>query len=244
MAFQAPMSAQYVAATVSETWPSLVPAFSAPNRSVARRPAPQRQTAPARTEERGQVISTRRAESSALPDFMASVRTASIRSASPMALPVMTASNILSALPKGSLRYASPLSRSFASRAFSTTTRFGPFNLRAPHRTSFVGFSQQRTLFGSSWGSSSNGQRNLLGHLEQTANNNPGSATAQIAFYQALIRANMPEILVERYQTGRYASNQACENVYMRALERVGAAENGSFGAATGKLAGEQSNQM
>ncbi|KAK0939203.1 i-AAA protease yme1 [Friedmanniomyces endolithicus] len=244
MAFQAPMSAQHIAAAVSETWPSLVVAFSVPIRSVARRPAPQRHTAPARTDERGEVTSTRQVESSALPDFMASVPTASIKSASPMALPVMTASNILSALPKGSLRYASPLSRGFASRAFSTTTRLGPLNLRAPPRTSFVAFSQQRTLFGSSWGSSSNGQRNLLGHLEQTANNNPGSATAQIAFYQALLRANMPEILVERYQTGRYASNQACENVYMRALERVGAAENGSFGAATGKLAGEQSNQM
>jgi len=244
MAFQAPMSAQHIAATFSETWPSLLAALSAPIPSVARRPAPRRQTAPARTEERGEVISTRQAENLALPGFMASYSTAIVRPAGPMALPVMIASNILSALPKGSLRYASPLSRTFASRTFSSTTRFGPYNLRAPPRTSFVGLSQQRTLFGSSWGSSSSGQRNLLGHLEQTANNNPGSATAQIAFYQALLRANMPEILVERYQTGRYASNQACENVYMRALERVGAAESGTFGAATGKLAGEQGNQM
>lgn len=71
--------------------------------------------------------------------------------------------------------------------------------------------------------------------MEQTANNNPGSATAQNAFYQALLRANMPEILVERYQTGRYASNAACESAYLKALERVGGAETG------GKMVGGRS---
>lgn len=71
--------------------------------------------------------------------------------------------------------------------------------------------------------------------MEQTANNNPGSATAQNAFYQALLRANMPEILVERYQTGRYASNAACESAYLKALEHVGAAETG------GKMVGGRS---
>ena len=58
--------------------------------------------------------------------------------------------------------------------------------------------------------------------MEQTANNNAQSATAQNAFYQALLRANMPEIVVERYSTGRYASNAACESAYFRALERAG----------------------
>lgn len=64
--------------------------------------------------------------------------------------------------------------------------------------------------------------QNLLAHMEQTANNNPTSATAQNAFYSALLRANMPAIVVERYQTGRYASNPACEATYHRALESVG----------------------
>ncbi|KAL8785394.1 MAG: hypothetical protein Q9213_003400 [Squamulea squamosa] len=58
--------------------------------------------------------------------------------------------------------------------------------------------------------------------MEQTANNNPTSATAQNAFYSALLRANMPAIVVERYQTGRYASNPACEATYQRAVESVG----------------------
>ena len=58
--------------------------------------------------------------------------------------------------------------------------------------------------------------------MEQTANNNPSSATAQNAFYSALLRANMPAIVVERYQTGRYATNAAAQGTYMKALERIG----------------------
>lgn len=76
--------------------------------------------------------------------------------------------------------------------------------------------------------------------MEQTANNNPGSVTAQNAFYQALLRANMPEILVERYNTGRYASNAACENAYTKALERIGAAETQSLGSLAGRTPGGQ----
>lgn len=83
-------------------------------------------------------------------------------------------------------------------------------------RSKFLSPIQRRTIFG--MGSS----QNLLAHMEQTANNNPTSATAQNAFYSALLRANMPAIIVERYQTGRYASNPACEATYHRALESVG----------------------
>ncbi|KAL9116511.1 MAG: hypothetical protein Q9187_006965 [Circinaria calcarea] len=68
--------------------------------------------------------------------------------------------------------------------------------------------------------------------MEQTANNNPTSATAQNAFYSALLRANMPAIVVERYQTGRYATNPACDTLYHRALERVGFTE-GTLGPNT-----------
>lgn len=44
---------------------------------------------------------------------------------------------------------------------------------------------QQRTLFGST-----NPSQGLLAQLEETANRNPASATAQNAFYQALLRVN------------------------------------------------------
>ena len=66
--------------------------------------------------------------------------------------------------------------------------------------------------------------------MEQTANNNPTSATAQNAFYAALLRANMPAIIVERYQTGRYATNPACQATYVKALEKIGQADPGLVG--------------
>ena len=69
--------------------------------------------------------------------------------------------------------------------------------------------------------------RNTLGHLESTANSNPGNGAAQAAFYSALLRAGMPELVIERYENGRYASNMACENVYTRALDRMGRATAG-----------------
>jgi ATP-dependent metalloprotease len=62
----------------------------------------------------------------------------------------------------------------------------------------------------------------MLAHTERTANNNPTSATAQSAFYTALLRANMPKIIIERYQTGRYASNPAADAAYLKALQMTG----------------------
>lgn len=108
------------------------------------------------------------------------------------------------------------------------------------HRPSgpFVGTvglrTQKRTLFGVGDSVSRN-----LPHLEETANKNPSSATAQNAFYQALLRANMPAIIVERYQTNQFASNTACEGVYHKALGMMGAADGGMAG---GQLAGQQGN--
>jgi ATP-dependent metalloprotease len=76
--------------------------------------------------------------------------------------------------------------------------------------------------------------------MEETANKNPTSATAQNAFYQALLRANMPAIIVERYQTNQFASNAACENAYHKALAGLGQTDPGAaanqFGAQTGNL--------
>lgn len=64
--------------------------------------------------------------------------------------------------------------------------------------------------------------------MEQTANNNPTSATAQNAFYSALLRADMPAIVAERYQSGRYATNSACETTYQRALEKLAKTDGAS----------------
>ncbi|KAI1106447.1 peptidase family M41-domain-containing protein [Jackrogersella minutella] len=63
--------------------------------------------------------------------------------------------------------------------------------------------------------------RNLLAHMEESANRNPTSATAQNAFYQALLKANMPAIIVERYQSGRFATNPAAAEAYQKALSSL-----------------------
>ncbi|KAI1327664.1 ATP-dependent metallopeptidase HflB [Xylariaceae sp. FL0255] len=69
--------------------------------------------------------------------------------------------------------------------------------------------------------------RNLLARMEESANRNPTSATAQNAFYQALLKANMPAIIVERYTSGRFASNAAATDTYNKALSML----TGSTGA-------------
>ena len=75
--------------------------------------------------------------------------------------------------------------------------------------------------------------------MEQTANNNPSSATAQNAFYSALLRANMPAIVVERYQAGRYATNAAAQATYVRALERLGQTDAAATVSASGVPQGQ-----
>ncbi len=75
--------------------------------------------------------------------------------------------------------------------------------------------------------------QNMLAHAERTANNNPTSATAQSAFYSSLMRANMPKIVIERYQSGRYAANPAGDASYLKALQMTGSVPApGSVGAA------------
>ncbi|KAI1780788.1 peptidase family M41-domain-containing protein [Hypoxylon cercidicola] len=70
--------------------------------------------------------------------------------------------------------------------------------------------------------------RNLLAQREESANRNPTSAAAQNAFYQALLRANMPAIVIERYHSGRFATNPAATDAYQKALNML--TQNGSQG--------------
>lgn len=125
------------------------------------------------------------------------------------------------------LQAANPLflgtsSMSRTTRSYSTLPPFRLIRHYRPIKSSLPGIVQRRALIA---GSSS---QNLLAHMEQTANNNPTSPTAQNAFYSALLRADMPAILVERYQSGRYASNAACETTYHRALEKLARTEGAS----------------
>jgi len=161
---------------------------------------------------------------------------------SPHFITGMQFSRLPSSRAMSSLRH--PLQRSPASVPTALTDITSRALTRSPSllpRPCQLLIPQRRTLFGA------NTSQHLLAHMEQTANNNPQSATAQNAFYSALLRANMPEILIERFQTGRFASNPACEQLYLRALERVGAAESGNTGTVTqlgGQTSGINNDQL
>lgn len=149
--------------------------------------------------------------------------------------------NLVAGIPQGACAAVNPIAR----RAFirPATTRkmstFSAFNLHQPKRPfTKIHRPQQRTLFGT------NASRNLLAHMEETANKNPNNANVQYAFYQALLRANMPSIVVERFQTGQFASNTACETAYQKALAGMGQGEadfsGGNVSGQTGSLNNQQ----
>lgn len=113
--------------------------------------------------------------------------------------------------------WASP---SLASRVFSpSSSRSYSTSLNRPrHAPQPLGLSklqQQRFLFGGP-------SHNILAQKEKTANNNPHNVNAQNSFYQDLLRANMPAIVVERYRSGHFASNELSEAIYFKALNLVG----------------------
>ncbi|KAK2879534.1 hypothetical protein FQN49_000788, partial [Arthroderma sp. PD_2] len=159
------------------------------------------------------------------------VRTQSARLSLPDGLGVDTL--ITAAEQNLSMRQSSPLTMLLqGSRAGSLTSQLSRLsNSRRHHST--LSFSQlnrptaiskpsglshlqtQRFLFGGS-------SQNYLGHAERSANNNPGSAAAQNSFYNALLKANMPGIIIERYRSGKFAGNTLSEATYRKALQKVG----------------------
>lgn len=86
--------------------------------------------------------------------------------------------------------------------------------------------------------------RNMLANLEAAANRNPGSPTAQNAFYQVLLRANMPAIVVERYNSGRYAKNQAVDDAYAKALAMLSGNKTGAVAPAAAQNNSGLSNEQ
>lgn len=144
-------------------------------------------------------------------------------------------------MPKGTFAAVNPIVRHAPFKPFARRqmTTFSAFKFQQ-HRTTSTGIvkPQQRTIFGSSV------SRNLLAHIEETANKNPTSATAQHAFYQALLRQNMAAIVVERYQTGQFATSPACEALYQKALASLGQGDggfsDGNFSGNTGNLNNQQ----
>ncbi|KAF2841827.1 intermembrane space AAA protease IAP-1 [Patellaria atrata CBS 101060] len=104
-----------------------------------------------------------------------------------------------------------------SSKYYSTMNRLETLGLRPIARPYSPGLIQRRTLFGLS--SSSNNQ---LAYREQAANNNPKSAYSQYAFYSSLLANNLPQIVVQRYQTGQFARNASVDDIYEKALKMMG----------------------
>ncbi|KIV83151.1 hypothetical protein PV11_05202 [Exophiala sideris] len=190
-----------------------------------------------------------------IPDFMHAVATSSLQSGLPH-------TNLRQSLPSMSPNFRSimmphqtPLSS--LRRAFSTgaprtaattvpTRDVGPVRRRTQSSMTSLLFGPPRK--GGSNSTTSRRQftttfqpasQNMLAHAERTANNNPTSATAQNAFYSALLRSNMPKIVIERYQSGRYATNPSVDATYLKALQMTGSvpAPGSTPGFAGGNMA-------
>ncbi|RAH71499.1 i-AAA protease YME1 [Aspergillus aculeatinus CBS 121060] len=229
MAFQVPFSMPNLAAVTSDAWPSLSKILNAPWKLIehsASASAPQLK----RTGHETSSIETRQI---ALPECLTTVSSEALRSAvmykpaaSGMTRSLFAATTLWVPPSTASRRLATP-----ASRLFSTLTA-NPTRIRhAPHLHGLSRLQQQRYLFGGP-------SQALLAQREKTANNNPSSANAQNAFYQALLRANHPAIILERYRSGYFASNAATEAIYHKALQRV----NGIDGSTSFLGANQQSN--
>jgi ATP-dependent metalloprotease len=103
-------------------------------------------------------------------------------------------------------------------RQFSTMSRNGPLShLRQLTKPGMLGLNlvQQRSLFGGP-------SQEQLARLEQAANANPTSASAQASFYSALVRGNHHQIIIDRYNTGRFATNAMIDKMYESALAKAG----------------------
>lgn len=164
---------------------------------------------------------------------MSTIRKSTTSSHFPAQLINQASSQIL--LSANPFRHVQPITQS--SRYYSThpLLKFARKQRILPPK--FSGNIQRRSISGSS-------SQNLLSHMEQTANNNPTSPTAQNGFYSALLRADMPAIIVERYQTGRYATNIAVEATYKRALERIAQINAGSNTQMQGQTSSLTSEQL
>ncbi|OAK96198.1 ATP-dependent metallopeptidase Hfl [Phaeosphaeriaceae sp. SRC1lsM3a] len=103
-------------------------------------------------------------------------------------------------------------------RQYSIASRNGPLSqFRQFPKPGMVGLNlvQQRSLFGGP-------SHSQLARLEESANNNPQSASSQASFYSALMRANMPQIIVDRYDTGKFATNAVVDKFYENAVNKLG----------------------
>ncbi|PGH16023.1 hypothetical protein AJ79_02003 [Helicocarpus griseus UAMH5409] len=216
---------QNAAAATTDLWPSVASALATPWKNFPRSSS--------------QTFSVKKR-----PEHLQSRRHEPATIYSPLALPECLKSVPISALRNGSHAnpvhgqqtlatiFSSPIRKTIwkSTRDFSTTSNGRPNATRQYSTVSLLqldrsrsipkinGVSQlqqQRFLYGGPY-------HNVLAYTEKTANNNPRSVSAQNAFYNALFRANLPAIIIERYRSGKYAGDSVSEATYLKALERVG----------------------
>ncbi|KAI1340014.1 peptidase family M41-domain-containing protein [Xylariaceae sp. FL0016] len=222
MAFQAPALPSIAAAT-TDIWPSIAntlitafrgPSPSSPKSSITTNFASSAESTPVRSQSAAQSSKIELPEFLRDPRFDAAfVSTASSQQFAPSLFDIRSS---ISSMQRTAILSPNPPMRTLylkkpSYRPMSTSTAFrtipSPFmNIATLQRRSFQ---------------SGGPSRHLLGHMEESANRNPTSATAQNAFYQALLKANMPAIIVERYQSGRFATNPAANDAYQRALNML-----------------------
>ncbi|EJP66663.1 Mitochondrial inner membrane i-AAA protease supercomplex subunit YME1 [Beauveria bassiana] len=146
------------------------------------------------------------------------------------------------AQPAASLRFSAPFQAQRALGQPQSRLSLAPFAYRQYAALSTALNLRPRLnspALGRLFGTSSNGiTRNQLATAEESANRNPGNANAQNVFYQLLLRANMPGILVERYQSGRFGTNAATDDAFRKALAALNAGTNTATGAASGVTLG------
>ncbi|RAL17515.1 i-AAA protease YME1 [Aspergillus homomorphus CBS 101889] len=217
MAFHVSIPRPNLAAVTSDVWPSISNSLNAPWKKFensASGPQPQRTA-----RETNPIGSPRLA----LPECLTMVSSEALKSAiihrpmnSGFARSLLGGATFGSSPFTISRRLATPAPRLFSTLTASTAN---PNLIRhAPQLHGLSRLQQQRYLFGGP-------SQALLAQREKTANNNPSSANAQNAFYQALLRANHPAIILERYRSGYFASNAATEAIYHKALQRVSGAD-------------------
>ncbi|KAF5657895.1 atp-dependent metalloprotease [Fusarium heterosporum] len=229
MAFNA-MTLPNMAATTTELWPSIANTVMFPWRHTTSMPS-RRSTYSKDNLGQNKVVEPQQSTKPRVPEFLQQLDFGSLSRSRTAAMKPTTAQATLSNMSRVGLQAANPILRhpyfqprvSIPSSFMRSFSRTSSGILSSTHGISTLGaFSVQRRAFGSSNGIS----RNQLATLEESANRNPGNANAQNAFYQLLLRANMPAILVERYQSGRFATNPATNDAYQRALAQLGAHAN------------------
>ena len=184
-----------------------------------------------------------------LPDFITALPTESFQSR-PLLITSRSMPRTFSAIVASRLSPLATMRRAFTTSASQTAIRATTSKISAtsrrmhsPMASLFLGpprrgnNSTLKKQFRQFSTTSSLENQNMLAHAERTANNNPISATAQTAFYSALLRANMPKIIIERYQSGRYATNPAADASYLKALQMTGSVPAPGFTGSTAPAA-------